>query len=78
MQHTYECAPLPRCGGVRDVSRVTGIPKSTLDKMRSLAPHTSPPFFRLGTRVYYPLEGANSVASWIDARRRESGCGVAA
>lgn len=58
----------PFTGSARDVVRLTGIPLSTLVKLRLYRPKDSPPNFRIGTRVYYPLRGVDSLETWLADR----------
>jgi hypothetical protein len=48
---------LPEALDVADAARLLGCGKSTLDKLRVLDPGRSPPFFRIGRAVRYPVNG---------------------
>jgi len=52
-------------GDVNKVADITGLSKSSLDKMRCYHPEKSPPFFRVGRRCLYPLAG---LRDWVDTR----------
>lgn len=57
-----------RFGNVREVANITGLSKSTLDKMRLYRPDESPPFLQIGRRVVYPLTGSRGLSAWINKR----------
>ncbi len=50
---------------VADVARMSGLSISYLNRLRCYQPHSSPPFFRQGRRVLYPVRG---VGDWIAER----------
>ena len=50
---------------VREVARMSGLSVSYLNKLRTYEPNRSPPFFREGSRVLYPVRG---VGEWIAGR----------
>lgn len=58
---------------VKRVAELTGISRSQLNKLRIYNPENSPPFFRVGRRVVYPLNGPNGLARWA-AQRMPMGC----
>ncbi|MBW6523270.1 hypothetical protein KZ810_07130 [Sphingomonas sp. RHCKR47] len=53
---------------VKRVAELTGISKGHLVKLRLYDPKNSPPFFRVGRRVLYPLNGPRGLGSWAAAR----------
>lgn len=53
---------------VKRVAELTGISASQLVKLRLYNPENSPPFFRVGRRVLYPLTGSNGLGSWAEQR----------
>lgn len=55
-------------GDVHDVSRITRIPVATLNGLRTYRPDESPPFYRVGRRVYYPLTGAQGLRAWLESK----------
>ena len=55
-------------GDVKKVADITGLSKSTLDKMRLYRPEESPPFLRIGRKVVYPLTGPRGLAQWVEQR----------
>jgi hypothetical protein len=55
-------------GSVADVSKITSIPVSTLNFMRRKKPDQSPPFFKIGGKVFYPLTGEGGLESWIQGK----------
>ena len=55
-------------GDVKKVAGITGLSKSTLDKMRLYRPEESPPFLRIGHKVIYPLTGPHGLGQWVEAR----------
>ncbi len=55
-------------GDVKKVAAITGLSKSTLDKMRLYRPEASPPFVRIGHRVFYPLSGPRGLGQWVNHR----------
>lgn len=58
----------PLFGNVRKVADITGLSKSTLDKLRLYRPEESPPFLRIGHRVIYPLNGPRGLSQWMEQR----------
>jgi len=59
---------MPKTASAKEMAQILGISKSALDKMRCVSPENSPPFFKMGRRVIYPLTGQNSYAAWIAER----------
>lgn len=55
-------------GDVKKVADITGLSKSTLDKMRLYRPEESPPFLRIGHKVVYPLTGPRGLGQWVEQR----------
>ncbi|PWE52766.1 DNA-binding protein [Metarhizobium album] len=51
-----------------EVSNLTGIPESTLAKMR-MTPDAGPPFLKLGKTVLYDT---TDVEAWLASKRRRS------
>lgn len=60
--------PGQRLASVDLVSKLTSIPVSTLNMLRSKRPAESPPHVKIGGRIYYPLSGEHSLESWIDSK----------
>ncbi len=56
---------LPLAIKVDDVARISGLSASYLNQLRVHQPEKSPPFFREGRRVLYPIGG---VSEWIKGR----------
>lgn len=50
---------------VTDVARMSGLSVSYLNRLRCYQPKNSPPFFKEGRRVLYPVQG---VGEWIAGR----------
>lgn len=50
---------------VADVARMSGLSVSYLNRLRCYEPGGSPPFFKQGRRVLYPVAG---VSNWIEDR----------
>lgn len=50
---------------VAGVARMSGLSVSYLNRLRVYQPTSSPPFFRQGRRVLYPVQG---VGQWIEGR----------
>ena len=50
---------------VADVARLSGLSISYLNRLRCYQPDDSPPFFKQGRRVLYPVGG---VGEWIAVR----------
>ena len=48
-----------------DVSRLTGVPRKTLQYWRFAANSHAPKFIKLGTRVYYRWQ---DLGQWLDKR----------
>ena len=65
-----EEVPQPQFGDVKRVAEIVGLSTRTLIRARLYEPEKSPPFFRVGRRVLYPLTGENSLESWTSARAR--------
>ena len=63
-------------GDVDRVAAITGISVSHLIKLRLYQPEKSPPHFRVGRLVKYPLTGPNSLQTWIAERVQAAGYGV--
>jgi len=55
-------------GDVARVVEITGISKGHLVKLRLYQPEKSPPFFRIGRRVLYPLNGTRGLQTWAAQR----------
>lgn len=53
---------------VKRASGILGICESQLKKLRLYKPEASPPFFHVGRRVLYALNGPNSLGSWAEQR----------
>lgn len=53
-------------------SGILGICESQLKKLRLYKPENSPPFFHVGRRVLYALNGPNSLGAWA-AQRMQGG-----
>jgi hypothetical protein len=45
-----------------------GISINSLNKQRSVKPDQGPPFFHMGKRVLYPLNGQHGFEAWMAAR----------
>lgn len=59
-------------GDVKRVADITGLSKSTLDKMRLYRPEDSPPFLRIGHKVIYPLTGPRGLGEWVNQRLNQT------
>lgn len=55
-------------GTVHDVSRISKIPVATLNDLRARTPERSPNFYRVGRRIYYPLNGPKGLRAWIEEK----------
>jgi hypothetical protein len=58
---------------VHRVAELTGLSASQLKKLRLFKPEKSPPFFHVGRRVLYPLNGPNGLGSWAAQRMQMGG-----
>lgn len=57
---------------VKRVAELTGVSESQLKKLRLYNPENSPPFFKVGRRVLYALNGPNGLGNWA-AQRMQMG-----
>lgn len=56
---------LPRLAKTDEVAEILKTSVSKLAHLRLAAPESSPPFFKVGHSVLYPLDGPDGLGSWI-------------
>lgn len=57
-----------RFGDVKRAAEIIGVSTVYLNKLRIYRPDDSPPFFHIGRRVVYPLNGPRGLTSWVEQR----------